>query len=779
MEQDSFDADVEFIPPELCSRRTWTEPVTAGPTTELVPVERPRPAPEADLIYGNVVVTGPVHSKIRGKVSDDEEEFATVRYSALTCEPAMFEKERFTLRQKLYISPRRTELLITVPLCGKSGTDLGRTLTSIFANIQFICDQKAKMWKRRGWKKCVVCILADGRSRLTDEAKAALSLLGLWQPALAVHDVGGKKVLAHLFEHTTRVRLRGGTIHPVPEYLETPVQMILCLNESRQGMEDCDRWLTEAIMPELDPRMCVFVPAGVMPSSDAIYRLWERLDLHPRCWGAVGRTDMGASVLTWALNPLAAAHGMQLKLQGLLDNPLQSFMGFAPVLPIQLSIFRCKQEMVKCEETSPGDLEDGSIRARSMPSAWHSCISDRRRWAFGVLSQYRSRYRLDYVCKAKAHVPAPSFREYLIRRQNYMQDRVTFVINALSTMRSIAGIFRKFKFMILLVYLCLELIFSWFAIGNTFLVFFFINHYFTSESIIGQHGSGTETAILTLYSFLLAISTLCGLSHQPRSRRLGVVRALITAGWMLLAVYLLAAIIVVAVKTTKPTFHDMMDAGMGFHGWFSELRFFIAILPLVAIYAIWLLTSLLFLDPWIVLTASIQHVLCILVHVNFMNISAFMYTGTSASELGQQDASKDEKAPPTNYSFDHRGRIKVNSDNDEDLDNAYVRIMQDLEDRKGQDLQAAKLPPSSECGQGVYPEKVVIGWAWSNLVLCAVILNTLPSVRHDSAGDELRNINTGASTLYLLIVFWALGCLEAVKFCGALLYIIKEAIYFF
>ncbi|KAL4909749.1 hypothetical protein BDW74DRAFT_43258 [Aspergillus multicolor] len=777
MERDSMDADVEFIPPELCSRRTWSEPVAAGPTTELVPVERPRAPPDADLVHGNVVLSGPVHSKIRGQLSNDEEESATVRYSALTCEPAMFRKERFTLRQKLYISPRRTELLITVSLCDESGVNLGRTLTSIFANIQFICDQKAKMWKRRGWKKCVVCILADGRSRLTDEARAALALLGLWQPALAMSDVGGKKVLAHLFEHTTHVRLREGTIHPVPEYLETPVQMILCLNESHQGIDHCDRWLTEAIIPELDPRMCVFVPAGAMPSSDAIYRLWERLDLHPRCWGAVGRTDLGASLLAWALNPLAAAHGMHLKLRGLLDCPLQSFMGFAPVLPTQLSIFRCQQETVKRKELSQDDLEDGSIRARPMPSVWDSFIPERRRWAFGILSHYRSLYRLDYVRKARIHVPAPTFGEYMVDRQNCMQDRITFVINALSTMHSIAGMSRKLKFATLLLYLCLDLIVSWFSIGNTFLVFFFINHYFTSELIIGQHSSGTETAILTLYSFLLAISAACALSHRPQSRRLVVVRALITTGWMLLAVYILAALIVVAVKTTQPTFYSILDCEAGFNDWFSEQRFFMAIVPLFAIFAMWFLASLVFLDPWIILAVSLQYIPCILTHVNFMNISAFMYTEASASELGRHHASY-EKSPPTGYFSNPTGRVVINSDNDEDIDNAYIRIMQDLENPPNR--EAAKPPPEDdEYGQAVYPEKVVLAWALSNLLLCAVILNTLPSVKNGPAENNLRNINTEASTLYLLIVFWALGCLEAVKFLGALLYLVKEAIYFF
>ncbi|KAL4997879.1 chitin synthase-domain-containing protein [Aspergillus recurvatus] len=779
MNRSTVDTEVEYIPPELCSRRSWTKPAAAGPTIELVPIERKRPVPEADLVWGNVVLAGPVHPQIRSQISDDhdDDEFTTVRYSAVTCEPSMFRRERFTLRQSLYINPRRTELLITVPLCDESGTDLGRTLTSIFANIQYISSQKGvKTWKRQGWKRCVVCILADGRGRLSDEAKAALILLGLWQPALAVRDVQGKDVLAHLFEYTTRVRLRGGTIHPLPECLQTPVQMILCLNERHQGPENCGRWLSEAIMPELDPRMCVFVPAGVMPSVDAIYRLWERLDLHPRCGGAVGRTEMGASLLTWALNPLAAARGVHLKLAGALDSPLQSFLGFAPALPTKLSIFRCQQEMAENQGRTPEGLEAAFVRDGPKSTAWDSHVSDRRLWAFDILSRYWNRYRLDYVCKARAHVQAPpSIDAYIVDRQHHMQDRIIFVMNLWTSVQNIKGSFRKLRFAALLLYSSLDLLVSWFAIGNTFLIFFFINHYFTSESIIGRHGPATEAALSTLYTFLLMISVLCALTYQPQTKRLRIIRTLITTGWVLLAAYILAAIVVVAIRATQPTLPRLINNPKDISEWFGKLRFFIAILPLAAIYAMWLLTSLIFLDPWIILAASIQYVLCTLAHVNFFDIFTFMYTNPSVSR--QHEAVAGETLTPTSY-FVLRNRVRIDLPDEEDLNKAYDASLMQFLDRP--DPKSARLPlVENQCIQRAYPDRVVLAWALSNMLLCAVILNTTPSVKAGLAGSDLQNINTGLRTAYLLVVFWLIGCLEGIKFMGAILFVMKEGIYFF
>ncbi|KAL4818506.1 chitin synthase-domain-containing protein [Aspergillus spinulosporus] len=784
MDQSTAETEVEYIPPELCSQRSWTQPAAAGPgrSIELVPIERKRPVPEAGLVHGNVVLTGPVHPQIRSQVNgdydDDDDEFTTVRYSALTCEPSMFQKERFKLRQNLYIKPRRTELLITVPICDESGTDLGRTLTGIFANIQYISSQtRVKTWKRHGWKRCVVCVLADGRGRVLEEAKAVLTLIGLWQPAMAVRDVQGKYAYAHLFEYTTRVRLRGSALQPSPECLQIPVQMILCLNETHQGPRDCGKWLSEAIIPELDPRICVFVPVGAMPPFDAIYRLWERLHLHPRCGGAVGQTEMGASMLTWALNPLAAAYGVHLKLASVLENPLQSFLGFAPAFPTQLSVFRCQLNERESQHQTPGSLEAASVRDEPEPIAWGSRMSDRWLWAFNILSRRWNRDRLDYVRKARAQVQAPSSIDAcIVERQHYMQDRAVFVMNSWTTMQNIEGGFRKLRFAALLIYSCLDLVVSWFAIGNTFLIFFFINHYFTSDSIIGRHGPATETGLLTLYTFLLMISVLCALTYQPQSRRLRIIRTLITVGWMLLAAYILIAIIVVGFKTTWPGFHIFSNTTTDFREWFGNPRCFLAILPLLAIYAIWLLISLLFLDPWVILAARIQYVLCIIAHVNFINITTFMYTNLPAS--GEQNAADGEIPMLTSYIVRPGNKVHLDSPSDDDLNKAYDASLAQLLDPPGP--ESARLS-SRDCEgtQRVYPDKVVLAWALSNIFLCAVILNTVSSVKAGLAGNDLENIKRGPSTIYLLVIFWLIGSFEGVKFTGAILFIIKEVIYFF
>jgi hypothetical protein len=81
--------------------------------------------------------------------------------------------------------------------------------------------------------------------------------------------------------------------------------------------------------------------------------------------------------------------------------------------------------------------------------------------------------------------------------------------------------------------------------------------------------------------------------------------------------------------------------------------------------------------------------------------------------------------------------------------------------------------------RGAYPEKVILAWALSNLLLCAVVLNTIPYIETGLAGSGLDNIDSGLSTSFLFVIFCLVGSLEAVKFVGTLWFVIKEAVYEF
>jgi chitin synthase len=89
-----------------------------------------------------------------------------MRYTAATCDPADFKKEKFTLRQVLYEQPRQTELFIVVTLYNEDEVLFARTMHGVMKNIAHLCSrQRSKVWGKEGWRKVVVCVVADGRTK--------------------------------------------------------------------------------------------------------------------------------------------------------------------------------------------------------------------------------------------------------------------------------------------------------------------------------------------------------------------------------------------------------------------------------------------------------------------------------------------------------------------------------------------------------------------------------------------------------------------------------------
>lgn len=72
---------------------------------------------QVPLVNGNLVLDVPVPRSVRplkpGSSNEDEKEMKQMRYTAATCDPDDFMRERFTLRQYLYQPARQTEIFVS------------------------------------------------------------------------------------------------------------------------------------------------------------------------------------------------------------------------------------------------------------------------------------------------------------------------------------------------------------------------------------------------------------------------------------------------------------------------------------------------------------------------------------------------------------------------------------------------------------------------------------------------------------------------------------------
>lgn len=105
------------------------------------------------LTQGNLVLDCPVPSKLKGFLSRrGEEEFESMRYTAVTCDPDDFPSSSYSLRPVLY--DRHTELFIAITLYNEDEVLLTRTLHGVFKNIAHLCSRtKSRTWGVDGWKK--------------------------------------------------------------------------------------------------------------------------------------------------------------------------------------------------------------------------------------------------------------------------------------------------------------------------------------------------------------------------------------------------------------------------------------------------------------------------------------------------------------------------------------------------------------------------------------------------------------------------------------------------
>ncbi|GAA6063174.1 hypothetical protein JCM10212_005019 [Sporobolomyces blumeae] len=123
-----------------------------------IPQRQPRrykTVKRVQLYNGNLVLDCQVPPKLLERVPrKDDREFTHMRYTAVTCDPDEFLNERYSLRQILYETPRRTELFIVLTMYNEDEVLFCRTMHGVMKNIQHLCERnRSKTWGADGWKK--------------------------------------------------------------------------------------------------------------------------------------------------------------------------------------------------------------------------------------------------------------------------------------------------------------------------------------------------------------------------------------------------------------------------------------------------------------------------------------------------------------------------------------------------------------------------------------------------------------------------------------------------
>lgn len=247
--------------------------------------------------------------------------------------------------------------------------------------------------------------------------------------------------------------------------------------------------------------------------------------------------------------------------------------------------------------------------------------------------------------------------------------------------------------------------------------------------------------------------------------------------------YLLFASIYITVISIQTQIRD--NGGFSFTDLFTNKIFFTLIVSMLSTYVLYLLTSLLFLDPWHMFTCFLQYLLLTPTYINILNVYAFC--NTHDITWGTKGDDKPEKLPAANLKPGGKVDVAIPTD-DADLNTQYESELRAFSSKY---VAPKKVIGEQEKHEDYYKgfrSAVVLVWMFCNLGLSAIVLNTggVNRLTDDTNSNNSNNSNNSkrqedenaVATLhqqvYLSVVLYSVAVLAAVRFIGACWFLVTR-----
>lgn len=211
------------------------------------------------------------------------------------------------------------------------------------------------------------------------------------------------------------------------------------------------------------------------------------------------------------------------------------------------------------------------------------------------------------------------------------------------------------------------------------------------------------------------------------------------------------------------------EDGFNVNELFKNEVFYTLIVSVMSTFGIWLLASIIMLDPWHMFTSFIQYMLLTPTYTNVLNVYAFC--NTHDVSWGTKGDDKIEKLPSVNTKD---GKGKTDLPDEGDLNAQYSREVT-LFSAKFQKIKSAPTNAQLEEKQmdfyrGVRTGVVLI-WMIMNFALAAVVLSA-GGLDKITPGNNAEDQEAERSNIYMSIVLWSVAGLSAFKFIGAMWFLI-------
>ncbi|CAL1694392.1 unnamed protein product [Somion occarium] len=736
---------------------------------------------QVELQQGNLVLDMPVPSHIIPKGIETKEEMTTLRYTAATCDPDDFMRSKYTLRPYLY--GRQTELFIVMTMYNEDEVLFTRTMNAVLKNVAHLCGRtRSKTWGPEGWKKVVVCVVSDGRSKINKRTLQVLTLMGCYQDGVAKDSIAGKDVTAHIFEYTSHVMV---TDKGEVSQGACPVQIIFCLKEQNKKKLNSHRWFFNAFGPLIRPNVCILLDVGTKPTGTSIYELWKCFDKHSNVGGACGEicVDTGRGCSLLLTSPLAASQNFEYKMSNILDKPLESVFGYISVLPGAFSAYRYKALLNGPDgkgplasyfkgETMHGGSSSAGLFERNM------YLAEDRILCFEIVTKKREAWVLRYVKSAKASTDVPTtVAEFISQRRRWLNGSLFASIHAtvffFRIWTSGQNFFRKIILQLEFIYNAVQLLFTWISLANFYLAFFFLVSSATATPTTDAFnflragaGAAVFEVILKLYIGVLFVVLVCSLGNRPQGSKWTYSISIILFGICnIITLWCAAWTVYLAVPHTVAGWEDFP------HLISTNKTFRDIVISVAGTYGLYLIGSLLHLEPWHMFTSFIQYMFLLPSYVNILMMYAMcnLHDVTWGTK-GDNGAAKDLGGAKKVKDSEGHERLEVEVPTArEDVDQLWNASRAALAIKPPEEKEHRDAATKQADHDRNSRTNVVLAWTGTNMILILIFTSTW---FNDWVKQHVEVTQDSTFNPYLTFLFYAMAGLSAVRFIGSTFYLL-------
>ncbi|KAJ5241572.1 chitin synthase, partial [Penicillium citrinum] len=736
------------------------------------------PTRRINLIQGTVLsVDYPVPSPIRNAVEprylndsgSSPEEFTHLRYTAATCDPDEFTLSNgYNLRAAMY--NRYTEMLIAITYYNEDKVLTARTLHGVMQNIR---DINSGIKGGPAWQKIVVCLVFDGIGPCDKETLDVLATVGIYQDGIMKRDVDGRETVAHIFEYTTQLSVTPSQelVRPVmndqPARNLPPVQMIFCLKQQNSKKINSHRWLFNAFGRILNPEVCILIDAGTKPGPKSLLALWEAFYNDKNLGGACGEIHalLGKR---WekVLNPIVAAQNFEYKISNILDKPLESVFGYVSVLPGAFSAYRYRAIMGRpLEQYFHGDhtlsarlgrkgIEGMNIFKKNM------FLAEDRILCFELVAKAGYSWHLTYVKASKGETDVPEVHFTRIYKSGHNLLRLAWLH-------------------VQLIYNLIQLAMTWFSLASYWLTTAVIMDIVGVPSTTNKNRGwpfGNDmtpvfnNVIKALYITFLIQQYVLALGNRPKGSKFAYLLALVFFAIVQLYILVLSFYLVAQAFSGGSL---GLETGNGFGGFMSSLftsTSGLVLIALVSTYGIYVIASILYADPWHMITSSWAYFLGMPSSINVLMVYAFCnWHDVSWGTKGSDQVS----ALPSAQTHSAPGSSTNNFV--EEADQPQVDIDSEFEKTVRRALKPFQAPVEEEKmdlsdSYKTFRTNLVLLWSLSNALLVLLINNA--SVRNLC----LTSTSTTRTAWYFKVILLVTSGLSIFRFLGAMWFLGKTGV---